>query len=168
MRQLILLRHAKSDYPPGVPDRERPLSPRGERDAIAAARWLGAAFPEVDEAIVSPARRAAQTWNAVQGSVGDPAVRVDERVYDDWGAGLPQVVTGIDPGSRTALIIGHNPGIEDLAQALAGQERSDARSRLAAKYPTAGIAVIGFSGEWTDLRSTQLLVFAVPRGLHSA
>lgn len=164
MRQLILLRHAKSDYPLGVPDVERPLAPRGEHDAVAAAQWLAAGFPSIDQAVVSPARRAEQTWVAVRASVGDPHVRVDGRVYEDWGSRLRDVVAGLDPGSRTALIVGHNPGIEELAVALAGSSPSPALTRMRTKFPTAGIAVIAFAGDWMDQHGTELQVFAVPRG----
>ena len=161
MRVLILLRHAKSDYPPGVPDRERPLAARGERDAEAAAAWIAAGFPDVDQAVVSPARRAQQTWTRVSARVRAARVRDDERVYADWGAGLSDVVATLDPESRSAIVVGHNPGIEDLALRFAGD--SQARQRMAHKYPTCGIAVIGFAEGWARLDRAQLMVFAVPR-----
>lgn len=164
MRTLLLLRHAKSDYPPGVADRDRPLSARGERDAAAAAQWLRAAFPVIDEAVVSPAARALQTWASLEPVVSVPSVRVDARVYDDWGAELSAVVEGLSAASRTALIIGHNPGIEELALRLSRDAPSYPRSRLLEKYPTCGIAVVRFPGEWPDQISAELVVFAVPRG----
>ncbi|MGA0091244.1 MAG: SixA phosphatase family protein [Candidatus Nanopelagicales bacterium] len=164
MRTLLLLRHAKSDYPPGVADRERPLSARGERDAAAAAQWLRAAFPVIDEAVVSPATRALQTWSSVEMAVGVLSMRIDPRVYDDWGAHLLTVVEGLSAASRTALIIGHNPGIEELALELSGSAPSEARARLLDKYPTCGIAVIRFPGEWSDQSSAELVMFSVPRG----
>ena len=164
MHTLLLLRHAKSDYPPGVADRERPLSARGERDAAAAAQWLRAAFPVIDEAVVSPATRALQTWSSVEMAVGVLSMRIDPRVYDDWGAHLLTVVEGLSAASRTALIIGHNPGIEELALELSGSAPSEARARLLDKYPTCGIAVIRFPGEWSDQSSAELVMFSVPRG----
>lgn len=164
MRTLLLLRHAKSDYPPGVADRDRPLSARGERDAAAAAQWLRAGFPVIDETVVSPAARALQTWSSVELAVSVRSMRIDPRVYDDWGAELMAVVEGLSAGSRTALIIGHNPGMEELALQLSGSATSYARSRLLDKYPTCGIAVIRFSGEWADQPSAELVMFSVPRG----
>lgn len=161
LRVLILLRHAKSDYPPGVPDRERPLAARGERDAMAAAAWIGAAYPEIDEAVVSPARRAQQTWAQVSMRVRAARVRDDERVYADWGAGLGDVVASLDAGSRSAIVVGHNPGIEEFALGFAGD--SQVRGRMADKYPTCGIAVIRLTGEWTHREASELMLFAVPR-----
>lgn len=163
MRTLILLRHAKSDYPAGVPDIERPLSARGERDAVAAARWLRACYPEVDEVVVSPARRARDTWSAVAAEVSAHRVREDDRIYVDWGERLGDVVADLDPQSRTSLIVGHNPGIEDLAARLARGTESEAAARLARKYPTAGIAIIGLRDDWSCLSEAHLLVFSVPR-----
>ena len=164
MRTLILLRHAKSDYPAGVEDIERPLSPRGERDAVAAARWLGACFPEVDEVVVSPARRARQTWSAVADEVCAQRVREDGRVYADWGARLGDVVADLDPAARTALIVGHNPGIEDLAAQLARGADSSCATRMRRKYPTAGIAIFGLPEAWSGFADADLQMFSVPRG----
>ena len=161
MRTLILLRHAKSDYPAGVEDIERPLSPRGERDAVAAARWLGACFPEVDEVVVSPARRARQTWSAVAAEISAQRVREDDRIYADWGARLGDVVADLDPQSRTSLIVGHNPGIEDLAARGAD---SHCATRMRRKYPTAGIAIFGLPEAWSGFADADLQMFSVPRG----
>jgi phosphohistidine phosphatase len=163
MRTLILLRHAKSDYPQGVVDRDRPLAARGERDARAVGVWLHAAFPLIDEVVVSPALRARQTWQHVTDRVAVDMVREDDRVYADWGSALREVVAGLDPRAESALIVGHNPGIEELALHLSQGHDSRARDRIMRKYPTAGIAVVGFHGAWGDQASTELLVFAVPR-----
>ena len=162
MRTLILLRHAKSDYPSGVADIDRPLAPRGERDAAAAAWWLRTGYPVIDEVLVSPAVRAQQTWGYVAVGVEAGSVRTDDRIYADWGERLPAVVADLDPGTNTALIVGHNPGIEELARALAGGW-STARDRLERKFPTSGIAVLRFAGAWSDPGSTELVMFAVPR-----
>jgi len=164
MRTLILLRHAKSDYPVGVPDVARPLALRGERDAAAAGLWLRAAFPRVDEVVVSPATRAQQTWQHVAGEIEVGTVRVDDRIYADWGSDLPDVVADLAPKSRTAMIVGHNPGIEEFALRLSGALASAARERLERKFPTSGIAIISVTGEWAEQVSTQLSMFAVPRG----
>jgi phosphohistidine phosphatase len=158
------MRHAKSDYPDGITDRDRPLAPRGERDAAAAGAWLGSAYPWVDEVVVSPARRAQQTWALVAPHVRTGKVRDDARVYEDWGAHLPDVVASLNPDALTALVIGHNPGIEDLAMDLAHSGDPVARARMLRKYPTCAIATIGFGGPWTDLGDTALTSFTVPRG----
>ena len=164
MRTLLLMRHAKSDYPEGVPDRDRPLTPRGERDAVAAGTWLGAVHPAVDEVIVSPARRAQQTWSLVSSHVRAGLVREDARVYDDWGARLNDVVASLSAESTIALVVGHNPGIEEFAAALARSGDPVARERMLRKYPTCAVATLGFAGPWTDHSATMLLDFTVPRG----
>lgn len=164
MRTLILLRHAKSDYPVGVGDAQRPLSPRGERDATAAGIWLRAASPEIDEVIVSPALRAQQTWSLVADHVHASRVRTDPRIYADWGERLGDVVSDMEPGARTAMIVGHNPGIEVFALSLCRRPAASGCDRLRSKYPTAGIAWITVPGEWADLSTAEVALFAVPRG----
>lgn len=162
MRTLILMRHAKSDYPAGVPDRERPLSSRGERDALAASAWLRSAFPVIDEVVLSPAMRARQTWAVLEPSLGARSMRIDPRVYEEWGAHLPAVLADMDPMSRTAMIVGHNPGVEEFALALCRGD-GPACERIRDKFPTAGIAVISMRGEWRDQSSAEVALFAVPR-----
>jgi phosphohistidine phosphatase len=164
VRTLVLIRHAKSDYPGGVADADRPLSARGERDAAAAAQWLAAAYPVVDEVAVSPARRAQQTWSVIGAAVDATTVRTDPRVYEDWGVELRRVVAELNPASESAIIVGHNPGIEDLAATLAGRALTSAKARMTHKYPTSGIAIVNIEGAWSEPTSTRLSVFAVPRG----
>lgn len=164
MRTLLLMRHAKSDYPPGVIDRERPLAERGKRDAQTAALWLGDNYPDLDVVIVSPARRAQQTWATVAPCVRAAQVLQDARVYDDWGAHLADIVTALPTDARTALIVGHNPGIEELADRLARSGDAAAREAMARKYPTSAIAAVGFAHGWADVAETQILSFTVPRG----
>lgn len=164
MPTLLLLRHAKSDYPPGVPDRDRPLSARGRRDAVAAGEWLRAAYPGVDEVVVSPAARAQQTWAHVEPRIAALRCRTDDRIYDDWGSELAEVVASLDATTRIALIIGHNPGIEEYAGTLARGGDLLAQERMHRKYPTSGIAVLDVAGPWASPGPATLAAFAVPRG----
>lgn len=164
VRTLLLLRHAKSDYPAGVPDRDRPLAPRGERDADAAGAWLAAAYPRIDEVVVSPALRAQHTWARVASRVQASTVRTDPRVYDDWGSALRDVMAGLSDDASIALLVGHNPGIEEFAAALGEGGDPTARARLRTKYPTSGIAVLLVPGSWADPGAVELAAFAVPRG----
>lgn len=163
MPTLLLLRHAKSAYPPGTDDRARPLSERGRKDADAAGRWLAWTVPDIDEVIVSPARRAQETWQRVSHHVGGLVVREDERIYADWGSDLLSVVAECAADSQTALIIGHNPGIEELALSLSSLA-SPLRERISLKFPTAGIAMLRWDGNWRDSPTAELVAFAVPRG----
>ena len=164
MRTLLLMRHAKSDYPDGVADHDRPLAPRGERDAEAAAEWLAAAYPWMDEVAVSPARRARQTWARVAARVDAGMVREDARIYDGWGSGLRHVMAALSEDASIAMLVGHNPGIESLALTLGQDGDSIARARLMSKYPTSGIAVLLVPGTWERPGAVELAAFAVPRG----
>lgn len=164
MRTLLLMRHAKSDYPAGVPDHDRPLAPRGERDADAAATWMAAAFPRLDEVAVSPARRAQQTWARVAARVQAGTVREDARIYEDWGSRLRDVVAAFAEEVSLALVVGHNPGIEEFALTLSQGGDPSARARLMAKYPTSAITVLLVPGSWKRPGAVELAAFAVPRG----
>lgn len=167
-RTLVVLRHAKSDWPIGVPDLDRPLSARGQRDAVAAGQWLADRhWPSVQVA-VSPARRTESTWGIVRTQLPDSVVaHTDDRIYAAEVSDLLEVVHGMDPTVPVAMLVGHNPGCEDLAIELAGFGSNDEALRtLGRKYPTSGIAVLQFSGEWAELRATaaRLVSFTVPRG----
>src|ERR1700733_13027553 len=82
IRQLILLRHAKSAWPNDVPDHERPLAPRGRRDAPAAGRWLRKSGYAPDRVLCSTARRARETWKLAEEAFGaQPQTVFEERVY---------------------------------------------------------------------------------------
>jgi len=164
LRTLLLMRHAKSDYPVGVPDRDRPLAPRGERDAAAAGLWLRAAYPAIDQVIVSPARRARETWTRVAPCLEVGGVQEDARVYDDWGADLQQVVASLPDEARSALVIGHNPGIEEFTVSHATSGDPQARERALRKFPTSGIAVLHLPDTWADAQGCALVAFAIPRG----
>jgi phosphohistidine phosphatase len=167
MRRLVLMRHAKSDWPDGVDDHVRPLAERGRRDAPAAGAWIRDNVGEIDSVRVSSARRAGETWGLVAArlQVGDD-VRVDPRLYDTDEDGMLAVIREVSPHTRTLVVVAHNPTTQDLAAALAGQAEPDAAARMATKFPTAGIAVLSSETPWADLgRDTMRLeAFAVPRG----
>ena len=101
-RRLILIRHAKADA--GVVDLERPLTARGESDAAAAGRLLARAGAVPDRAVLSPARRARQTWEAVQAGLAEPVEAViDERIWDNDVAALFQVVAEAEADAGAAI-----------------------------------------------------------------
>jgi phosphohistidine phosphatase len=123
----------------------------------------------LDRVVVSPARRAQETWDGAQS--GLPAaveVVVDARIYDNDVAALFEVV-GDTPASVTTLgLVGHNPSFGELALVLDDTEGDDdARHTLRAGYGTSGVAVFDVSGPWAEVRphSATLTVFAVPRGV---
>ena len=171
-RTLVLLRHAKSDWPVGVADLERPLAERGRRDAPAAGHWIGERVGTPDLVRVSPALRTRQTWDLVSPHLGEvPDVQIDERVYDATAGDLLDLVRGTDPSVRTLMLVGHNPGTEDLAAVLTGDVAEvggdeAAREALAEKYPTSGIAVLRFLDEWSHVApgTGELVAFHIARG----
>ena len=166
VRTLVLLRHAKSDYPPGVPDHDRPLAPRGQRDAPAAGGWLAEHWPAIDRVVVSSAVRAQQTWDRVAPLVPRVgAVVTEPRIYEATPAILAGIVSALPSDENTVMIVGHNPGLEDFAAMITASGEGDAMERLSLKYPTSGIAVLQAEGSWPDLLAGGHLVeFVAPRG----
>ncbi|WP_035839084.1 SixA phosphatase family protein [Kitasatospora azatica] len=166
-RRLVVLRHAKSAWPEGVGDRDRPLAARGLRDAPAAGRWLRTAGCGPDAVVCSPARRTRQTWDLVAAELDAvPAVTFDERVY---GASLPVLLDVLHETLeqvRCLLLVGHFPGVQELALALARDALGDARERMSAKFPTSALAALAMSDRWDQVGegSAVLTDFVVPRG----
>ncbi|MEU5702913.1 SixA phosphatase family protein [Streptomyces aurantiacus] len=168
LRRLVVLRHAKSAWPDGVADHERPLASRGRRDAPAAGRALAAADCLSDLALCSTAVRARQTWDLAAAQWGTPPpVRHDPRLY---GADVPElleVVREAPADAETLLLIGHNPGLAELVLTLAGDSLDGALDDVRSKFPTSAIAVLAWhGGDWTSLGpGTALLTdMIVPRG----
>jgi phosphohistidine phosphatase len=168
-RRLVLLRHAKSDWP-DVADHDRPLAKRGRRDAPVVGRWLGQAGYVPDAVVCSTALRARETWELAAGGLlaavpgASPAVRHEPRVYDASVLGLLMLVREFAPEWRTALVVGHNPGMAELTVGL-----TDPPPEPPAAFPTAAVAVLALPGPWSDAGPGQarLLAFAVPADMHS-
>ena len=163
-RQLVLVRHAKAAS--GNVDRERPLADRGMADAPEIGRWLAERQVVPDRVVVSPARRARQTWELAAAGLG-PAVEpvLDGRVYDNTVEDLLEVIRETPAAVSTLAIVGHNPGIQDLAVALDdGRGDDDARRDVAGKYRTSGVAVFTLKDPWAEARAGTLTLFAAPRG----
>ncbi|MGW7363083.1 SixA phosphatase family protein [Streptomyces sp. NPDC054841] len=164
--RLVLLRHAKSAWP-DVADHDRPLAPRGRRDAPAAGRLLRETGCVPDLVICSTARRARETWDLASAQLGtEVPVRYEERVYGADPAELVGVLREVPEGVGTVLLVGHNPGMEDLAGGLTGDAEGDALARMTEKFPTSAFAVLGLSGGWAalGLGTARLTAFVVARG----
>jgi phosphohistidine phosphatase len=160
-RRLVLLRHAKSDWSTGHSDKQRPLAARGRRDAPAAGRWLRKHAGPIDIVVCSTATRARQTWNLAAAELDQsPAVRHDERVYDANAAELLQLVRELPDDSHSVVIVGHNPGMEDLASLVTGEHHT---------MSTSSIAVLTWHRTWADLGpgAARLTDEATPRGGHT-
>ncbi|MFF7443035.1 SixA phosphatase family protein [Streptomyces sp. NPDC008122] len=166
--RLVVLRHAKSAWPDGVADLDRPLSGRGRRDAPAAGHWLREAGLLPDTVVCSPALRTRQTWDLLSGELdATPTAVHDPRLYAASSAELLHVVRETDESCRTLLLIGHSPGVQDLVVALTGAAAiGDCLARVRRKFPTSAIAVLTLPGTWKGLTpgSCVLVDFAVPRG----
>jgi phosphohistidine phosphatase len=158
IRTLILLRHAKSAWPPETPDALRPLAERGRRDAPAVGQWLRAHINTIDLVVCSPAVRAAQTWELAAAQLATtPSFRDEERIYAASAAELLAVVRELPERASTAALVGHNPGLEDLLALLTGAEEP---------LKTSAIAVITTPVGWESARpdSWTLEMVATPRG----
>ena len=140
-RTLILLRHAKSDWSGHEADIARPLAKRGRRQAPDAGRWLATGIDSIDLAVVSPARRARSSWDLASAQLDvPPRTRIDDRVYAATCDQLLDVVRDLPNEVETVVLVGHNPGLENLVSLLTG-ERSP--------MPTSALAVITMSGTWS-------------------
>ncbi|MGW0837182.1 SixA phosphatase family protein [Streptomyces prunicolor] len=168
LRRLVVLRHAKSAWPEGVPDHQRPLAPRGRRDAPAVGIALAETDSLPDLALCSTAVRARQTWELASAEWGTPPpVRYEPSLYAADVPELLDAVHQVPPEVETLLLIGHNPGLEDLVLDLAGDSLDDALDEVREKFPTSAIAVLAWHGStWRDLTpGTALLTgVTVPRG----
>ncbi|MEO7373414.1 MAG: histidine phosphatase family protein [Terrimesophilobacter sp.] len=138
---LILLRHAKSDWSGNEADAERPLTERGLRQASDAGRWLARSIDGIDLAVVSPANRARNTWQLASAELRTtPPTRIDDRVYAASARELLGVVHALPDDADTVVLVGHNPGIEDLVSLITGKRVSMATSAL---------AVVELAGSWS-------------------
>jgi phosphohistidine phosphatase len=164
-RRLMLMRHAKADWP-DVADQRRPLAKRGRNDAPVIGRWLREHGYLPDVVVCSSARRTRQTWELVAPELGgSPAVTFDDRAYDAGEMALLYLARELPAWCQAGLLIGHNPAISDLAVSLTEPSAGDAANPLAGvRFPTAAVAVLEFAGDWADLApgGAQLLDFAAP------
>jgi phosphohistidine phosphatase len=172
MRRLLLLRHAKTenDAPSGR-DQDRRLDDRGRADATEIGRWIGRHPPTPDSVLVSPAIRAHQTWEiawqAMKDLVPQPQVEILPELY---GADPVQLLQAVRAASATdpqrLMLVGHNPGMHELALALAGSGDAAGRNELAGNLPTSGLAVFDFAiDDWADVafRRGRLMLFVSPK-----
>jgi phosphohistidine phosphatase len=151
-RRIVLFRHAKADWPQ-VTDHERPLAERGRKDAAEAGRRLADTGISFDLALCSTAARTRETWKlAVHEFPQRPRTVYEERIYEASPGELIAVLNETPDDVQNALLIGHNPGMQGLADILAGSAEEDARSRMAGRgFPTAAFAVLSFTGSWKTL-----------------
>ncbi|OWV90901.1 phosphoglycerate mutase [Rhizobium sp. R72] len=168
-RRLLLLRHAKSAWPADVADHDRPLAGRGEKAAPLMGRYLAREKLIPDLVLVSSARRTQETWKLVAKKLPSSIEKLDtEDLYEASAAKIAAVVQAVDPSVRTLMLIGHNPGFQDLAEGLIGAGDPEACAGIRQKFPTAALAVIAFDADrWKQLKpkSGTLERFVTPRSL---
>ena len=146
MGTLIVLRHGKSDWSGGEPDHLRPLARRGRRQVPEAGRWLADNVGAIDLAVVSPAERTRETWRLAGDELAvPPPVREDDRVYAGTARSLLGVVRELPHEVETVVLVGHNPGVEDLVASLTGRQ---------VRMPTSALAVIDLPGPWSTAGDT--------------
>lgn len=170
-RTLTLVRHSKAEHVAGKPDRDRELAPRGHRDAHAIGVWLSdPAHTVVHElALCSTSERTRQTLDGIcAGGACTDEKRYDKRIYDASATTLLEVLREVPDSVNAVLMIGHAPGIPVLATALAHNDSgsTDVMDRLSLRFPTSGLAVLGFDGRWASLapETAYLRDFVVARG----
>lgn len=167
-KTLIILRHAKSDWPPGVPDHDRPLGSRGNREAPEAGRWLVEHGIVPDMILCSDAVRTRQTCTWVCSELGEqaPTPYLDSRLYDADAARALAVINETEERVRTLMVVGHMPWVQDLGMRIASVDSDEeAVVSMAERYPTLGLQVFRIPGEWAALdgRDARMTHFTVPR-----
>ena len=160
MKRLFLVRHGKSSWSHSdLPDFERPLKQRGERDAPEMGRRLAAQCLRPGRIVSSPARRAIDTAHLLAGAMGAPAkaILADERIYGAGVRTLVEVITSLQAGLRSAMLVGHNPGLTDLVHVLTGTDVGN--------VPTCGVVRIEFQVAWADVvpGAGELVSFDYPK-----
>jgi len=168
---VLLLRHAKSAWTqPGLDDHDRPLSPRGERSAEAMADHVVHNAPRPDLILCSTAVRTRQTLAPLVHRLAVPAppIALERGLYLAPAGTLMERLRALAEEVGTVLLIGHNEGIGELAEGLAGSGRTADLAALRAKFPTGALATLRAPAvRWSDLapRSAELLSFVRPRDL---
>lgn len=170
MKRLTILRHAKSSWDhSGLKDFERPLNDRGRKAARRIGKELRRRKMRFDLVIASPATRVRETLDEVATGYGDTFdVRSEPKIYMASVGALRSLVREIDDQVNAALLVGHNPGLEQLVVALSRDNRDGLRPRVEEKFPTGALAVIELDVErWSDVadRAGEIVELLFPRDL---
>jgi phosphohistidine phosphatase len=173
VKTLTLLRHAKSGWDdPVARDFDRPLNPKGRRAAATMGRHVRDLGLRFDRVIASPAVRVAETVAEIERGLGRAlAPEWDRRLYLASSATLLDVVHEVDAAAASLLLIGHNPGLEELTQLLVPDAAGGLRDVAAQKYPTATLAELTFDGDdWGAVTAARgvLRRFVRPRDVDPA
>ncbi len=162
MKKLFLLRHAKSSWEqPELADHERPLSPRGERSALVMGRYMAQRRLIPDIILCSTARRTVETRLLTLSQwPSEPPTEFDRKLYLSGARAIMMRLAQLDDTLRSAMVIGHNPDLQDLTLRLSAGSNMPLRSIAEAKFPTSALAVLHLpTDRWADvLHLTGILV----------
>ncbi|MFF9002467.1 SixA phosphatase family protein [Streptomyces achromogenes] len=152
-RHVVLVRHAKADYPHGVDDHDRPLAERGRKDAPKAGSWIASTGAPLDLALCSTDVRCRETWKLIVGELSQrPRTVYEDRLYEGSAEDLITLIKEVDDEVGSATVIGNNPALHALADALAGETEGDLREQMhRSGFPSAAVAVLTFTGSWKDV-----------------
>lgn len=168
-KTLYLLRHAKSDWgDPALDDHDRPLNLRGRKAAARMGAHLASLPVQPALVLSSTSVRTRETWALLSEALESvPEVRFDEALYLASACDILAAINALDADPAALMVIGHNPGMEELAHALATSGDRGAIERLYQKYPTAALATFTFEGRWRDLDRglAELQAYVRPRDL---
>lgn len=168
MKRLFLLRHAKSSWDdPSLADHDRPLAPRGRRASALIEEHLRSNRVEPALVLCSSARRTRETLEGVRPALGATEVRFEDGLYEASCEELLQRLRAVPDEVESVLLIGHQPAIQELALQLAVE--GSELERLRAKFPTAALATLAFSSDWSELgrESAELVAYVKPKELKS-
>jgi len=152
MRRLLLLRHAKAERSqPGGHDRDRILAERGRADAAKIGAFLVRHRLTPDRALVSPAARTRETWELARAAFKKTVpVDFEPSLYEAEPDAILATIQTADPSAHTLLVIGHNPGLQQLAATLIATGDVETRQRLLEDYPTSALAAMTFASDGWD------------------
>jgi phosphohistidine phosphatase len=165
MRRLIVFRHAKAVGHDEASDHERALTGRGRRDAAAMGRYLASEGLRPDLVLVSTSLRTRETWEETAPALAPAELRLDRTLYLAPPHLLLTLVQALPDTVSSAMIIGHNPGLEELASLLTGFGDRYALARMRDKFPTSAVAVLDLPGDiWAGAEpgAARLDRFVVP------
>ncbi len=169
MKTLTLLRHAKSGWDdPVARDFDRPLNGKGKRAAAMVGWHMRSLDLAFDHVVASPAVRVIETLDEIVAGYGRTLAPIwDRRMYLASSPMLLDLVHGLPAEAGKVLLVGHNPGLEDLVLMLVPDAADTLRDAVEEKYPTASLAELQFEGDWTDLAAgcARFTRFVRPRDL---
>jgi len=155
-KELVLLRHGKSDWNSDTTDFNRPLNKRGKTNAQQMGQWLVEQKLTPDLIICSPANRALTTASIVSETIGYPihSIQTDKSIYAASLADLHQVLLHIPDTIQRILLVGHNPSLESLVRYLAPTIPTESDGKL---MPTATIAYLQLDSQWSSLQGSYII-----------